>query len=225
MTKDKIPHVYNSMTKELLKVINLPLTPQEVREYLENTGIRDKLNAERFPFHNWEDHVLAVYDDAGELAEKAGLAERERYLLQIASLYHDIAYPIDPKKHERLSAEMAREDLLKLRFLDDDIVYVEGPILATKGGPEGNRPFVTHPYTLPGRILCDADLAALGKPIFEERGLALMKELRITDLEAWNIKQLNFLEKHEFHTNEGEELWGMGKKDNIQKFKRILGKL
>lgn len=130
-------------------------------------------------YHN-ADHVRQVARDAGALA--ADHDERDRALVTLAALAHDIVYDGKPGDDERRSAEWVRDQLVTTGVPDGDIRRVERMVLAT----------LTHEAVDGDRltaVLLDADLAILGAdPLGYERYRAAVRtEYAHVDEAAWRV--------------------------------------
>ena len=117
-------------------------------------------------------------------------------LLRIAVLLHDIGFTVSMENHEIEGARIANELMTGFEFSKSDIKVVTRLILATK--------LPQKPKNLLERIICDVDLDYLGRNDFYEISDLLYKELleRSTffDRTQWNKIQIEFLEKHTYHT-------------------------
>ena len=193
----------------------LPKTPDKIRIHLEEGRAR-QLSEERFPYHNWEGHILVAYEDVKKLGELMGLTDKEIGLVQIAALYHDIAMPEGEEGHEKRSADIAEEDLKGFGFSDEDISVVKKIIRGTEGQKKEGT-YITQPSKDPlVLIMRDADSANVGKENYFELVEALRKERGIENKRGWLEFQLKFLTKHKFNTAEAEKLWGEQKKKNLE---------
>ncbi|GAA3459440.1 hypothetical protein ACFFSW_21710 [Saccharothrix longispora] len=117
-------------------------------------------------------HVLAVVRDVLDLA--ADRTDRERAVLTLAALAHDVVYDGVPGEDERRSAEWARARLAGLPEAD----RVAGIVLATTDHTSDDD--LT-------RLLLDADLAVLGSPpdAYERYRAAVRAEYAHVDDAAW----------------------------------------
>ncbi|WP_411970440.1 hypothetical protein [Saccharothrix longispora] len=117
-------------------------------------------------------HVLAVVRDVLDLA--ADRTDRERAVLTLAALAHDVVYDGVPGEDERRSAEWARARLAGLPAAD----RVAGIVLATTDHASDDD--LT-------RLLLDADLAVLGSApdAYERYRAAVRAEYAHVDDAAW----------------------------------------
>ena len=124
----------------------------------------------KFDFHNLE-HTLNVFEAITAIAENTEqVCEREKELLQVAALFHDIYACIDLNDHEKESAKFAREVLRTKHVPEEDIALVERLIKTTKLG--------TGPTDLMEEIIKDADVSHLGsKNYFTVPFINLFREI------------------------------------------------
>ncbi|ONI85509.1 hypothetical protein ALI22I_27305 [Saccharothrix sp. ALI-22-I] len=132
-------------------------------------------------YHN-ADHVLAVVRDVNVLAEADHRTARERAVLTLAALAHDVVYDGKPGDDERRSAEWVRERLAGLPEADD----VADLVLATVNHTSDD------PLTC---LLLDADLAILGSDpaTYELYRTAVRTEYAHVPDDAWRIGRANVL--------------------------------
>jgi predicted metal-dependent HD superfamily phosphohydrolase len=130
-------------------------------------------------YHN-ADHVRQVARDAEALA--ADHDERDRALVALAALAHDIVYDGKPGDDERRSAEWVRDQLAATGVPDGDIRRVERMVLATLTHEAADGDRLTA-------VLLDADLAILGSdPVAYERYRAAVRaEYAHVDEDAWRV--------------------------------------
>lgn len=191
------------------------ISPSQIKARLEEERAKG-LSKGTFPYHNWEEHVVPAYEDAGQLGILADLSAKDIGLLQIAALYHDIALPVGREGHEEASARIAEEDLKSFGYTDEDIAGVKEIILGTMGKMEDGV-YVTEPSDNPlVNLMRDIDLSNVGKVNYSELGENLRIEVGVEDKNAWRKFQIEFLSKHRFHRKEAEELWEEQKKINLQ---------
>jgi predicted metal-dependent HD superfamily phosphohydrolase len=130
-------------------------------------------------YHN-ADHVRQVARDAEALA--ADHDERDRALVTLAALAHDIVYDGKPGDDERRSAEWVRDQLAATGVPDGDIRRVERMVLATLTHEAADGDRLTA-------VLLDADLAILGSdpPAYERYRAAVRAEYAHVDEAAWRV--------------------------------------
>ncbi len=181
---------------------------------------------EELPYHN-RDHIAGVRAAIKQLARLSGISGKMLNLMDIAVLFHEVGIPQGRENHEKKGTEIAVNYLRKHGFSPEDIDIVNRFILVTKGEPEGDRPFVTHPKDIYEKIICDADLAILGADeyTFSKANNALQKELGETDRKSWIGKQISFLKGHNYHTEKAIKLWDAGKAKNLERLQHLYGML
>ncbi|MFD0203033.1 MULTISPECIES: HD domain-containing protein [Saccharothrix] len=130
-------------------------------------------------YHNGE-HVLAVVRDVNLLADDR--TPRERAVLTLAALVHDVIYDGVPGEDERRSAEWARERLAGLPEADE----VASLVLATAEHTSDD------PLTC---LLLDADLAILGSDpaTYGRYRTAVRAEYAHVPDDAWRVGRAKVL--------------------------------
>lgn len=161
--------------------------------------ILDKLDQElsdRLKYHGLH-HTLDVLYTTEELCYLEKVSPYEEMLLKTAALFHDSGFTVSNKDHETEGCKLARQHLPQYDYTTLEIEQICGMIMATKI-PQSPKNFLEQ-------ILCDADLDYLGRDDFYTIGATLFEELKLHNVldteEAWNSIQVNFLEKHNFHTH------------------------
>ena len=170
-------------------------------------------------YHNLE-HTLYVMDQSNKISKYMNIGSLDRELLNIAALYHDTGYIVEPTNHEEHSCNLARTNLKKHGVIDEHILQIEGMIMATK-----------LPQTPKNELECiiaDADLEYLGTDKFLPIGQGLFKELMhynpsLKD-ESWNDIQINFLSNHVYHTAYCKRYKERKKQSNLAKIKESKAK-
>lgn len=169
-------------------------------------------------YHNIS-HATNVVRVANDIASGMKLPNHQRNILLTACWFHDIGYIWKIEGHEESGANVA------VAFLEDnevdleDIEAVKACILATKYPPE--------PGNLLEQIICDADLSHLGeKEFFDKTALVreewrLTREQNFTDAE-WHALNLQFMEKHNYHTIYCRKQYDKRKRKNIKQITEFL---
>ncbi|WP_158846538.1 HD domain-containing protein [Saccharothrix deserti] len=159
-------------------------------------------------YHN-TDHVLAVVRDVNVLAEADNRTARERAVLTLAALAHDVVYDGEPGEDERRSAEWVRERLAGLPEADD----VADLVLATVNHTSDD------PLTC---LLLDADLAILGSDpaTYERYRTAVRTEYAHVPDDAWRTGRANVLRtlaqrEPLYVTRQARERWEARAKANL----------
>ena len=161
--------------------------------------ILDKLERElpsQLTYHGLH-HTLDVLAISKELCYLEEVPPHSTMLLKTAALFHDSGFTISNRSHEELGCEIARKNLPRYGFSQNEIEIICGMIMATK--------VPQQPRTYLESIICDADLDYLGREDFYDIGATLYEELRSYKIleteEAWNRLQVKFLENHQFWTS------------------------
>lgn len=146
-------------------------------------------------YHSVE-HIKDVAAASERIAKSEGVKGEDLTLLLTAALYHDSGFLRSQKEHERVSCEIAREELPGFGYTEPQLDRICGMIMATK--------IPQSPQNLLEQIICDADLDYLGREDFFDIGDRLYAELAVYDIisneDQWNRLQIGFLEKHHYFT-------------------------
>ncbi len=167
------------------------------------TNLLTKLNKlSSYLTYHCVDHTLDVIKQSERIANEEGITnERDLFLLQVASLYHDTGFLETYAEHEIKSCGIFMEDAINLDFTDKEKEIIRGLIMATK--------IPQQPNTLMEKIICDADLDYLGRKDFFKIGDTLRKEFLhhkiVQNNNDWEKLQLKFLQNHTFHTNTSQK--------------------
>lgn len=153
-------------------------------------------NLPKFLTYHALDHTLDVLHVCNQYIKREDLPERERYLLKMGAIVHDMGFLEGPENHEEIGAGMAEIVMRELGLNAKDIEQVKGLVMATK--------IPQNPKNHLQRIICDADLDYLGRKDYPEISAKLFEELKnmklISTAQEWKDLQINFLKKHHFHT-------------------------
>ncbi len=166
-------------------------------------------------FHSME-HTQQIVKRAEEIAAHYKLSEKEMMAVYIAAWFHDTGHLFTtPENHEQKSVEQMRS-FMENNFPDPELMQVvEGCILATKRSNE--------PTTLLQQIVCDADTYHLGTKDFKKTNKQVRREMNDgMSKNEWDIKTLEFLEKHQYYTSYCVELLNKGKHENIEKLRHKI---
>lgn len=156
--------------------------------------------AKRMPafmvFHDLE-HTLSVTRMSVTIARASGLSEEDTRLVEVAALFHDTGYAIDPRQHEQRSAELAEKFLRDSGASKRDIARVRSLILGTR--------LASTPRSMAQRVLRDADSAKAGQADFLAKSERLRTEIAtlsgtLPEAAAWRSINLSYLRAHRFHT-------------------------
>lgn len=178
---------------------------------------KDKTFEQR-SFHNIH-HTEDVVNAAEEIALHSDLTEDETESVIVAAWLHDIGYVEGWEDHEKKAAAKAKELLSTWGATQKKIAEVTEAIMATK--------MPQQPRTIVSKVLCDADLYHLSTETCRDKSELLRKEWaavgdkKLTD-EEWMKTNIEFMEKHEYHTPYGQSVLQKGKKKNIKKIRKKL---
>ena len=147
-------------------------------------------------FYHALHHTFDVLHVCNEYIRRDKIKDYDAKLLRIGALVHDIGFTQTYKDHEAKGQEIALELMSELHFPEEDIEIVKGLIWATK--------IPQSPKTYLEKIICDADLDYLGRSDFYKISDQLFAELKhrgiLKNKKEWNKIQIDFLEKHQYHT-------------------------
>jgi predicted metal-dependent HD superfamily phosphohydrolase len=177
---------------------------------------REQIPSE-FAYHNIV-HIEDVYRATLALGNMEKLNAHEQMLVSMAALFHDSGFMITGHNHEESSCQLAKTHLPVFGFTDADIDIICRVILATKMNAK--------PANLLEQIICDADLDYLGREDFEEISAKLYAEFLnvglVKDTREFDLKQVAFFEKHQYHTSTAR-LWRNDQKSkNLENIKARL---
>ena len=169
-------------------------------------------------FHSL-DHSLDVLDSACRLNSLEELNERESILIETAAIYHDAGMITTYLNHEAASAQLARNVLPLFDYSPQEIEIVESLIMVTTMPQCAN--------TKLEKVICDADLDALGREDFFITSFQLQLEWKLygimnSTLAEWIRYEIDFMEKHNYFTSSAIQLREGQKKKNIKAFKDLL---
>ncbi len=189
---------------------------QKSREYATQIIVEEL--PKDFVYHDL-DHTLSVLSNSLLLAKPYNLSEEELEILTIAALFHDLGYLTIYQGHELASEKMAEDFLKKAGYPKYKIEAVIACIHATI--------VEVPPLSISEQIIKDADLASLGSVDFEKYSNKLRHEWLhfcdelYTDKEWYEINY-NFLNGHQFFTDEAKRLYGAVKLENMAKMRKLL---
>ena len=148
-------------------------------------------------YYHSAEHTKYVLEQAIFIAKKEKVKDHELEFLKIAALYHDTGFILNRDEHEKISCEIATNELKKYGLNCKEIEQICEMIMATK--------IPQQPTSLLANILADADLEYLGTDKFLKYSQELYKELLHytpeLSLDQWNEIQVKFISKHSYHTS------------------------
>lgn len=176
--------------------------------------------ARRMPAHMFFhdlDHTLGVARAAVGIAQGLKMAREDIALVELAALFHDTGYAVDPAAHEEASATIAEAFMVKQRMPKRQIQRVRNLILATRIG--------AVPRSVLQMVLRDADSSKAGQADFHAKSDHLRREMEVLrgmpiDQHAWNEENLRYLNAHNFHTAFAQRRYGPQKRLNLKALKQ-----
>ncbi|MEK6926772.1 MAG: HD domain-containing protein [Nanoarchaeota archaeon] len=184
-------------------------------------GLLKKELSPNLLFHG-VDHTIDVLNSAIKLGEIAKISKEYMLLLKTGAVLHDTGYLTRYENNEEIGVEMALKILPHFNYDSEQIDIINNFILATK--------IPQRPKTSLQEMLCDADLANLGRDDFFiktellRRELALMTSKEISPLK-WYKSTAGFLSSHFYHTQEAKNLWQLKKEKNLYEINELLGRM
>ncbi len=172
-------------------------------------------------YHNYQ-HTLDVCKSIEALAEYEGINGDDLIILRTAAVYHDTGFIWQYDNNEPIACEFAKETLPSFGYTKEQIDRVCDLILATQ--------IPQNPQSKMSEILCDADLDYIGRDDFFITALRLHREWsenstsKIT-FKDWYLKQLQFVQKHEYWTEAARKSRGDKKTHNLSQIKELLNLL
>ncbi len=168
-------------------------------------------------FHNLK-HTLNVLNAVTEISENTSeVSDKERELLQVAAIFHDIYACRSKNEHEVDSAEYARSFLETKDVDNEDISTIERLILATK--------LTNEPKDLLEKIIKDADISHLGcKNYITVPFINLFKEVNCFTKKTpkeWVDDCIYFFKEFEYLTDYAKRNYEPTKKKNFEKLKAL----
>ncbi|MBO73008.1 MAG: hypothetical protein CMD35_05245 [Flavobacteriales bacterium] len=143
-------------------------------------------------------HTIDVMNAAERIGRAEGIGKEELMLVKLAALFHDSGFLNKYENNEAEGAKLAKRELPRYGFTEEQVEVVVNMILATK--------IPQDPKNHLEEILCDADLDYLGrdKEEFEKISSSLAQELIdmkiLKSMEEWDPIQVKFLESHHYYT-------------------------
>lgn len=191
---------------------------EEISQYVEKLF---KTHSPEFLYHDLQ-HTKDVVSIVDHIADNSGIINEDKELLLIAAWFHDTGYHDDILYHEEKSVKIAEEYLNKINYPADKTDIIKSLILSTK--------MPQSPKTKLEEIICDADIAYIGKDDFINRIDLLRKEWEQTINKTfndsdWLKKNINFIESNSFHTDYAKSNLGDTRKKNLHLLKQMAEKI
>jgi predicted metal-dependent HD superfamily phosphohydrolase len=174
----------------------------------------------QYVFHDFK-HTKDVVRQAQVIADKTDLSESDKELLLLAAWFHDVGYIQTYDGHESESIKIAEAFLRDHGRNEQEINTIAGCIESTR--------YPQEPESLVQKVMCDADLAALGGKEYMNRTKLLRTEWE-TALQRfypdydWLKFEIEFLESHNYHTEQAAELYDKQKESNLLHLRALLKK-
>jgi predicted metal-dependent HD superfamily phosphohydrolase len=186
---------------------------EEVKDYV--LDYFETHQNEKLVYHNLE-HTKKVVNATIQIANHYQLNDKDFFIVVTGAWFHDTGYFEDYMQHEKVSGNLAVEFLKKLKVpaaVRDEVLQV---ILSTK--------MPQRPTNQLENILCDGDLFHLGTDDFRKTAKLMHKEVELLygkeiSKKEWRKKDIEFLEKHQYHTDYCILLLNDQKDKNIEKLK------
>ena len=193
---------------------------KKAKQYAKELMSRE-LDESIYQYHNFQ-HVLSMHAQAVDMASHYSLSSDEKANLEIACYLHDTGYSEGKENHEERSAQIMRE-LFKDDLPEERQDAIANLILATKMCGE-------VPNGISQQIIRDADCHHLGTKEFFIKTAQLKAEMEKVEGEPiseydWLMKNLQFLQQHEYFSPIGQALFNDRKRKNILKVQNQLSNL
>lgn len=164
-------------------------------------------------------HTLNVENAVRTIGKFEGVTADEMLLLRTAALFHDTGFIFQYEHNEPFGVRLMQQMLPKYGFSDQQILEIEGMILATD--------LKTEPVGLLQEILCDADHDYLGRADYYVISQKLVEEMRSFGKEIseedWLMMQIRFFESiHKYYTVTSQNIREKGKQNRLKELKLKL---
>ncbi len=172
---------------------------------------------EELTYHNLS-HTEEVVSSAMQIADLSSLDADSNEILMVAAWLHDIGYTKTYDDHEARSIEMALPFLQEQNYPEEKVAAVVQCIEATK--------MPQSPKNLICEIICDSDLANLGKESYFRNSQLIRDEWATRCPEKdkkgdWLSHEIEFLEGHTYFTQAAKDLFQSKKEENIKTLKAM----
>lgn len=181
------------------------------------TGKLERELSGKLTYHGVQ-HTLYVLKVCNQYITRMQIPAEDAYLLRTAALMHDTGYLHGHENHEERSMAYASKILPDWNYTNRQIEKINGMIRATK--------VPQKPDNLLERIIGDADLDYLGTGSFYTIGDRLYREFKnydlIHDRKEWDRLQVDFLQKHRYHTQYAKKHREPVKQKHLQELLGVL---
>jgi HD superfamily phosphodiesterase len=160
--------------------------------------ILDRLETELSPdlLYHGIHHTIDVYEVSIKISEIEKISEEDKIIVITSALYHDAGFIYRYLNNEELAVDLIREELPRFGYNEKQIKFIADIILNTR--------IRARPITKLQQIMSDADYDYLGRSDVGKIAHTLFEELNRfgfnLTIEEWNVLQIKFLKKHEYHT-------------------------
>jgi len=181
-------------------------------EYFVHELLIEKLPSNSL-YHNLT-HTLRVFKSTKEIIEHTELSKENEEVLLLAALFHDTGFTKCNEGHEKESAVIAKDFLIKEGYPEDQIKKVIDCIMATE--------MEASPNNLLQEIIRDADASHFAKDYFQEASEFLRLELKLKEIKdlnktKWLEGNIDLLKNtHRYYTQYAQENWSAKKQQNIE---------
>jgi len=180
--------------------------------------VKSKFDLELPPictYHNYE-HTESVVNAVSALAEQANISSEEKEVLILSAYFHDLGFIVGAEQHEDQSIKLASDFLSEENYPDHLIQKVAKCIDATKMNWVGTEKLC--------QLIKDADLSGLASEDYAKINEALRLEVsargnKKIDKKEWRKQNIDFLENHNYQSEEGRRSFAKGKNKNLKKLK------
>ena len=167
-------------------------------------------------FHNLQ-HTKEVVAAVEEIGQACGVSQTDLNMLKIVAWFHDTGYTEQDQGHELVGSRIALDFLKEKGVPTETLVQVETCILGTKISLE--------PANLLVQVIRDADLSHLASSRYFEKAVLLREEWALTRKETfsdtdWYKANIDFMERHAFHTPYGQSTLEPKKQENLAELKQ-----
>ncbi|MBS3071672.1 hypothetical protein J4408_01640 [Candidatus Pacearchaeota archaeon] len=169
----------------------------------------------QLPYHN-KRHADDVEFEFTRLATLEGISQYDINIGRSAAIGHDLVQIVGDKYNEEKTANLIMVTYPLFGYTLEETKRIAEMIPATK--------MPSSPKNHLEQILCDADIANLGRLDFLERNTEVKAELGVKDDYTWYIGTLKFLENTQFYTASARKLYGEQREKNIAYLKEIINK-
>ncbi|MBI2259508.1 MAG: response regulator [Flavobacteriia bacterium] len=181
--------------------------------------LRNRLQ-EELVYHDIH-HTLSVDKSAIRLAHLEGIKGVELILLRTAVFFHDAGFLYNYEDNEKDAIRLVESILPFYGYEETEIDIISKLILSTS--------LNVKPKTLLEEIIIDADLDYLGRSDYFDLSNKLRQELEFqnksyTDIE-WIDCQIDFLTKHQYHTETARNIRQKGKENKIYELQLMKNNL